>query len=203
MYPIPYCKAKTLTAPPPRIVQIASMAANELTRLISQLPAPSASQPPWVKDMRYYLRISSYHKIIIIYRACLSRHNAGSLSDRSTMQRQCVLAAEAIIDELHPSSHFGSPSEECAEFPLLWTVPYHVLASCVALSLDMIERRGENPETEHQRLIYVKRGQLALERLAETSRIARRGLAVIEHLMKEKEGEGKEEEGIRGYGGYG
>ncbi|WVO23765.1 uncharacterized protein IAS62_005122 [Cryptococcus decagattii] len=30
------------------IVQLASMAANELTRLISQLPAPSASQPPWV-----------------------------------------------------------------------------------------------------------------------------------------------------------
>lgn len=62
MYPIPYCKAKTLTGPPlppPRIVQLASMAANELTRLISQLPAPSASQPPWVKDMRYYLRISS------------------------------------------------------------------------------------------------------------------------------------------------
>lgn len=111
------------------------------------------------------------------------------------MQRQCVLAAEAIIDELHPSSHFGSPSEECAELPLLWTVPYHVLASCVVLSLDMIERRGENPEIEQQRLIYVKRGQLALERLAETSRIARRGLAVIEHLMKEKEVRGKRKEG--------
>ncbi|KIR72276.1 hypothetical protein I310_03678 [Cryptococcus deuterogattii CA1014] len=176
-------------------VQLASMAANELTELISQLPAPSASRPLWVKDMRYYLRISSYHKIIIIYRACLSRHNAGSLSERSTMQRQCVLAAEAIIDELHPSSHFGSPSEECAELPLLWTVPYHVLASCVVLSLDMIERRGENPEIEQQRLIYVKRGQLALERLAETSRIARRGLAVIEHLMKEKEVRGKRKEG--------
>lgn len=111
------------------------------------------------------------------------------------MQRQRVLAAEAIIVELHLSSHFGSPFEECAELPLLWTVPYHVLASCVVLSLDMIERRGENPETEHQRLIYVKREQLALERLAEASRIARRGLAVIEHLMKEKEVRGKRKEG--------
>lgn len=51
----------------------------------------------------------------------------------------------------------------------------------------MIERHGENPEIERQRLTYVKKGQLALERLAGTSRIARRGLMVIEHLMKEKE----------------
>ncbi|OWZ62946.1 hypothetical protein AYX15_04982 [Cryptococcus neoformans] len=168
-------------------VPLASMAANELTELISQLPAPSPSQPSWAKDMRHYLRISSYHKIIIIYRACLSRHNAGSLSERRAMQRQCVLAAEAIIDELHHSSHSDPPSEEQAELSLLWTLPYHVLASCVVLSLDMIERHGENPEIERQRLTYVKKGQLALERLAGTSRIARRGLMVIEHLMKEKE----------------
>lgn len=174
---------------------LASMAAKELTELISQLPSPSPSQPPWARDMRYYLRISSYHKIIIIYRACLSRHNAGSLSERRAMQRQCVLAAEAIIDELHSSSPSGSPSEERIELPLLWTVPYHVLASCVVLSLDMIERHGENPEIERQRLIYVRKGQTALERLAETSKIARRGLMVIEHLMKEKEVGGKRKKG--------
>lgn len=111
------------------------------------------------------------------------------------MQRQCVLAAEAIIDELHSSSPSGSPSEERIELPLLWTVPYHVLASCVVRSLDMIERHGENPEIERQRLIYVRKGQTALERLAETSKIARRGLMVIEHLMKEKEVGGKRKKG--------
>lgn len=188
-YPNVMQKKLTLPSPHPRLrtIPLASMAANELTELISQLPAPSPSQPSWAKDMRHYLRISSYHKIIIIYRACLSRHNAGSLSERRAMQRQCVLAAEAIIDELHHRSHSGPPSEEQAELPLLWTLPYHVLASCVVLSLDMIERHGENPEIERQRLTYVKKGQLALERLAGTSRIARRGLMVIEHLMKEKE----------------
>jgi hypothetical protein len=118
--------------------------------------------------MRHYIQISATHKILVVYRAFLAR--GGTPRERAKAHAACVEAAETIIAEVDR----GSRQKEVIQS--LWTVPYHGVAAAVVLAMDMIALQGR-PEAEKRRE-GVMRARTALERLAPTSRIARRGLQV-------------------------
>ncbi|ORY20999.1 hypothetical protein BCR39DRAFT_570435, partial [Naematelia encephala] len=164
---------------------VAEEHAQRLRKLLSSLPAPlrenarpsTPSTPPWARAMRHYILISGTHKLLIIYRAFLAR--GGSSSQRAKAHAACVETAESIIAELERGGH--DPETVQA----LWTIPYHSLAASVVLALDMISLSGQ-PEAL-RRKEWVLRAKAALERLAPTSRIARRGLQVLADLFREAE----------------
>jgi hypothetical protein len=118
--------------------------------------------------MRHYIQISATHKILVVYRAFLAR--GGTPRERAKAHAACVEAAETIVAEVDR----GSRQKEVIQS--LWTVPYHAVAAAVVLAMDMIALQGR-PEAEKRR-DGVMRARTALERLAPTSRIARRGLQV-------------------------
>lgn len=124
--------------------------------------------PIWAQGMRHYIQISATHKILVVYRAFLAR--GGTPRERAKAHAACVEAAEIIVAEVDR----GSRQKEVIQS--LWTVPYHAVAAAVVLAMDMIALQGR-PEAEKRRE-GVMRARTALERLAPTSRIARRGLQV-------------------------
>lgn len=130
----------------------------------------SPALPPYTQAMRHYLHISANHKVIVAYRAFLAR--GGSPRERSIAHQACVSASETILAELER----GSLEQDQIQIQSLWTIPYHSLAAAVVLALDMILLSGK-PEANARR-DSVMRAKVALERLAPTSRIARRGLQV-------------------------
>jgi hypothetical protein len=118
--------------------------------------------------MRHYVQISATHKILVIYRAFLAK--GGTARERALAHAACVDAAETIIAELER----GSRQREMIQ--ALWTIPYHALAAAVVLAMDMIALAGKKEADERRG--SVMKARTALERLAPTSRIARRGLQV-------------------------
>ncbi|WRT67564.1 uncharacterized protein IL334_004536 [Kwoniella shivajii] len=157
---------------PSSALSLVNESAGHILRLISQLPKLSSSTPSWTSNMLHYLVISASHKILVIYRAFLAR--GGSASERAIAQKECIKAAQSIIGEMDTRS--GSQA--------LWTIPYHTLAAGVVLALDLIENKG-NHEIVNKRKGEVEKARRALQRLAPTSRVARRGLQVLEDLIKE------------------
>jgi hypothetical protein len=152
--------------------------------------------------MRHYLVISATHKILIIYRASLSR--ALAPHERRLAGAACVDAAHAIVDELDRGGTEGGVSQS------LWTIPYHGLAAGVVLGIDLIkllaarqggaandkgERDREGDAAIEKRRAGVKLAQEGLERLSATSRIARRGLQVLHDLLAEADSTARREGG--------
>ncbi|WVR06178.1 hypothetical protein IAU60_003208 [Kwoniella sp. DSM 27419] len=158
---------------------VASDATDQVRHLMQLLPSVQPGSPSWTTNMRHYLTISASHKILTIYRAFLAR--GGTPSERAYAQAECLKAAESIIHEM--DNQEGSQA--------LWTIPYHTLAAGVVLALEVISSRGKKDHGLARRREGVEKARKALERLAPTSRIARRGLQVLEDLMKEAEGKRK------------
>lgn len=186
--------------------QSAEEVVDRIQRLIKSLPIslqagftplPSEQEdtlPVWTKALRHYLQISGTHKVLVVYRAFLSRSTPYAvllpdnklvevndsdpntdrqegLQQRQTAHRACIKSAEIIVDELERGSM------EPGIIQALWTIPYHALAAAVVLALDMITLRGRGEQAK-KRFEDVQRATRGLERLAPTSRIARRGLRV-------------------------
>lgn len=175
---------------------MAEAAAARVRSLVATIPAPatpsphmgsspSDSNPPWTALMRHYMSISANHKILLIYRTFISR--GGPQRECVKAHQACIAAAEAIIAELEQGSHNAQA---------IWTIPYHGLAAAVVLGLDLMSHVG-GPEAP-ARQAAVERARACLERLAPTSRIARRGLQVLGDLMREAEevGQGKRRRGV-------
>jgi len=124
--------------------------------------------------MRHYIQISARHKLLVINRAFLAHH--GPPDARARAHKACVQNAQAILQELDRGQQPGT-----AHMQSLWTIPYHSVAAAVVLALDMI-RPGDGRNTGSAdmagRRAEINRAFQALERLAPTSRIARRGLQV-------------------------
>jgi hypothetical protein len=133
-----------------------------------------AGSPPYVLAMRHYIQISARHKILVINRAFLAHH--GPPEARARAHEACVQNAKAILQELERGQQPG-----ISHMQSLWTIPYHSVAAAVVLALDMI-RPGDGERTgstdREGRRVEINRAFQALERLAPTSRIARRGLQV-------------------------
>jgi hypothetical protein len=124
--------------------------------------------------MRHYIQISARHKILVINRAFLAYH--GPPEARARAHRACVQNAKAILQELDRGQQPG-----ISHMQSLWTIPYHSVAAAVVLALDVIRPSdGERAGSTHMndRRSDINRAFQALERLAPTSRIARRGLQV-------------------------
>jgi hypothetical protein len=167
---------------------VVELAADEIRQLISTLPpslraeAPeeSSESPSWTHTMRHYLLISGTHKILVVYRAFLSRSGSTRSRERDGERAKahlaCTEAADFILQELEN----GSSRKENSQ--ALWTLPYHCLAAAVVLALDMFASAGR-PEADVRRR-SVLRAKVALERLAPTSRIARRGLQVCSSIVR-------------------
>jgi len=123
--------------------------------------------------MRHYIQISARHKLLVVNRAYLAQ--GGPADARAEAHGACVQNAKAILQELERGQQRG-------EVPMqsLWTIPYHSVAAVVVLALDMIKlgRNNVNPRLLRDRQSEIHRANLALQRLAPTSRIARRGLQV-------------------------
>jgi hypothetical protein len=88
----------------------------------------------------------------------------------------CVYHARAILQELDRGQEQGN-----APMQSLWTIPYHSVAAAVVLALDLIRlgKRGRDATgLVVERREEIRRATKTLERLAPTSRIARRGLQV-------------------------
>jgi hypothetical protein len=127
--------------------------------------------------MRHYIQISARHKLLVINRAFLAHESPRDA--RARAHQACVQNAKAILEELDR----GQQQETSLQS--LWTIPYHSVAAAVVLALDMIRlgRGGSSSALLLQdRRSEIHRATKALERLAPTSRIARRGLQVSETL---------------------
>ncbi|WVQ96882.1 hypothetical protein IAU59_003989 [Kwoniella sp. CBS 9459] len=165
--------------PSPQAWAITTRSASRIQSLIAHLPHASAGTPRWTADMHHYLYISASHKLLVIYRAFLAR--GGSATEREAAEMGCLKAAEAIIEEI--STRAGSQA--------LWTIPYHTLAAGVVLALGVIQAKGKKDPSVQSRRELVDKARNALRRLSPTSRIARRGLQVLDDLMKEADGKRK------------
>lgn len=124
--------------------------------------------------MRHYIQISARHKLLVINRAYLA--HGGSQDAEARAHEACVHNAKAILEELDRGQQQGD-----APMQSLWTIPYHSVAAAVVLALDMI-KIGSSGTTSSEllsdRKVEIHRATQALQRLAPTSRIARRGLQV-------------------------
>jgi hypothetical protein len=110
--------------------------------------------------MRHYIQISARHKLLVINRAYLA--HAGPKEARARAHDACV---------------------QNAPMQSLWTIPYHSVAAAVVLALDMIKLGSDGSGSSlvlRERKHEIHRATQALQRLAPTSRIARRGLQVRE-----------------------
>ncbi|OCF41473.1 hypothetical protein I317_04676 [Kwoniella heveanensis CBS 569] len=167
-------------APPQQAWAITTKSASRIQFLIAHLPHASPSTPRWTADMHHYLYISASHKLLVIYRAFLAR--GGSVTERQAAETGCLKAAEAIIEEI--DTRAGSQA--------LWTIPYHTLAAGVVLAIEVISAKSKkDPSALKKRRGLVDKARHALRRLSPTSRIARRGLQVLDDLMKEADGKRK------------
>jgi hypothetical protein len=126
--------------------------------------------------MRHYIQISARHKLLVINRAYLA--HAGPKEARARAHDACVQNAKAILQELDRGQRQGH-----APMQSLWTIPYHSVAAAVVLALDMIKLGSDGSGSSlvlRERKHEIHRATQALQRLAPTSRIARRGLQVRE-----------------------
>lgn len=124
--------------------------------------------------MRHYIHISARHKVLVIHRALLA--HGGSPHERRKAHAVCVENAQYIIAEIELGQVGGA-----ANMQSFWTIPYHGLAAAVVLALDWISIRREKAVRQgliDARRQEVQRARQTLEKLAPTSRIARRGLKV-------------------------
>lgn len=163
---------------------IVESAVTRIKDLLNSLPTSLTSsqslspvrhdRPPFLEAMRHYIQISARHKILVIHRALLA--HGGSPHERRRAHAACVQNAQSIIQELEQGQHSGSGNMQS-----FWTIPYHGLAAAVVLALDWIGIRRDHAtqrETVNARRQEVQRARRTLEKLAPTSRIARRGLKV-------------------------
>lgn len=127
--------------------------------------------------MRHYLQISATHKVLVVYRAFLSR--GGTPSERARAQSACVEAANTIIAEVDRGSRHKDMMQA------LWTIPYHSIAAAVVLAMDLISLGEGDSRKAAERQQGIEKVRTALVRLAPTSRIARRGLRVLADLSRE------------------
>ena len=126
--------------------------------------------------MRHYIQISAQHKLLVINRAYLAHD--GPKGARARAHEACVQNAKAILQELDRGQYQGH-----APMQSLWTIPYHSVAAAVVLALDMMKIGGAGSDSSlvlRDRRNEIYRASQALQRLAPTSRIARRGLQVCE-----------------------
>jgi hypothetical protein len=124
--------------------------------------------------MRHYIQISARHKLLVVNRAYLAHD--GPPGARRKAHEACVQNAKAILQELDRGQESGSTPMQS-----LWTIPYHSVAAAVVLALDMIKLASDGKTSSLlllDRQSEIHRATQALERLAPTSRIARRGLQV-------------------------
>ncbi|WVF69384.1 hypothetical protein IAT40_004160 [Kwoniella sp. CBS 6097] len=159
--------------------QVIMESTSRIRQLIARLQSLSSSTPRWTSDMRHYVYVSALHKLVVIYRAFLAR--GGSRTEREAAEKGCLEAAESIIEEVHTRA--GSQA--------LWTIPYHTLAAGVVLALDLISFKGKRDPSVDQKRALVDKARHALRRLSPTSRIARRGMQVLDDLMKVADGKRK------------
>jgi hypothetical protein len=120
------------------------------------------------------MQISAQHKLLVINRAYLARD--GPKEARTKIHGACVQNAKAILRELDRGQQQGG-----APMQSLWTIPYHSVAAAVVLALDLMRlasNRATSPTLIRERRDEIHRATEALQRLAPTSRIARRGLQV-------------------------
>lgn len=133
-----------------------------------------ARERPYIAAMRHYLQISARHKLLVIYRAYLARGH--SRDNFEWAHAACLDNAKAILQELH----FGQ-QQECPPSQSLWTIPYHAIAAAIVLALDLMQGEDHEEDTQPRaraRKQDIHRAVKDLEKLAPTSRIARRGLQV-------------------------
>lgn len=163
---------------------IIDKAVQDINQLLDSLPDALGSSrslserhgsgSPYLAAMRHYIQISARHKILVIYRALLA--HGGTIDERRKAHAACIEVAQKIIEEVEYGQASGSGNMQN-----LWTIPYHGLAAAIVLALDLIAMRRDgfsDNETIEARKREVGRARQTLDKLAPTSRIARRGLKV-------------------------
>lgn len=128
--------------------------------------------------MRHYIQISARHKLLVINRAYLA--SGGPMESRARIHSACVENAKAILQELDRGQ-----KQDSAPMQSLWTIPYHSVAAVVVLALDMMKIGRDNAASQvlRDRQAEIHKATQALQLLAPTSRIARRGLQVCQTRM--------------------
>lgn len=102
------------------------------------------------------------------------------MGDRRRAHEACIVLSESILTEFERGKGLGDSGR------ILWTIPYHALAAAVVLTLGLVAQNGK-PDAE-KRLEKVMNCKASLERLSSTSPIARRGLQVLNDLLREVDG---------------
>ncbi|KAM0752346.1 hypothetical protein T439DRAFT_347217 [Meredithblackwellia eburnea MCA 4105] len=152
---------------------------SRLSSIIDNCPrwlhenGPSVGMPPSANWVRNAFFISSNHKVLTLHRPFL--HLAFRDSRFESSRRRAIAASRNILRE---AARFSDSR--------LWTIPYHTsAAACVAL-LDIFQRNSmDSPDLDEQRREVL--GALsALERMQDTSSIARRAVALISNLVAEE-----------------